>query len=81
MTGLRQKRPRLRLSREAYHLLHRQVLERDRWRCKNCSCSEHLEVHHIRPRSLLGDDAEESLITLCRECHRSSHLAPRDQQV
>lgn len=70
----RQKRPRLRLPREAYQLLHRQVLERDRWHCQNCGRSDQLEVHHIRPRSRLGDDAEENLVTLCSECHRSAHL-------
>ena len=29
-----------------------------------------LEVHHIQSRSLLGDDAEENLITLCTQCQR-----------
>jgi hypothetical protein len=31
-----------------------------------------LEVH-IQSRSLLGDDAEENLITLCTQCHRQIH--------
>jgi transposase-like protein len=36
MTVLRPKRPRLRLDPDAYQVLHRAVLERDRWRCQVC---------------------------------------------
>jgi 5-methylcytosine-specific restriction endonuclease McrA len=32
-----------------------------------------LEVHHQQSRSRSGDDVEENLITLCAECHASSH--------
>ena len=67
------KRPRLRLRPADYSLLHRSVLERDGWRCQNCGSRMGLEVHHITPRSRLGHDAEENLITLCWECHRQIH--------
>lgn len=36
VTSLRPRRSRLRLGREAYDELRRQVLERDGWRCQNC---------------------------------------------
>ncbi|MHB8541717.1 MAG: HNH endonuclease [Candidatus Acidiferrales bacterium] len=36
--------------------------------------SADLHVHHIDPRSRLGDDALENLITLCACCHRDVHL-------
>ena len=67
------KRPPVRLDRESYSLLHRSVLERDGWRCQTCGSREGLEVHHIEPRSQLGHDTEENLITLCHNCHREVH--------
>ena len=70
MTQLRQKRPRLRLNPESYERLRQQVLERDGWRCQFCGSPADLQVHHMNPRSLLGDDSERNLITLCAECHR-----------
>ena len=73
MKPLRQKRPRLRLSPESYHRVHHQVLERDSWHCQWCGRIAELHVHHIRPRSRLGGDAEENLIALCAECHRLIH--------
>jgi 5-methylcytosine-specific restriction endonuclease McrA len=77
MIRLGQKRPRLRLGAEAYDHLRRQVLERDGWRCQQCGCATQLEVHHVRSRSGLGDDACENLITLCADCHKAIHLGKR----
>ena len=68
------RHPRLRLDRESYHALCQQVLERDGWRCQRCGSSRGLQVHHMQPRSLLGGDVEENLITLCSVCHREIHL-------
>jgi 5-methylcytosine-specific restriction endonuclease McrA len=68
-----QKRHRIRMSPELYARLHREILERDGWRCQRCGSSKSLDVHHMRRRSALGDDAEANLITLCRECHRIQH--------
>lgn len=56
-----------------YARLHRETLERDGWRCQICGSSQNLDVHHMRCRSALGDDAETNLITLCRECHQLQH--------
>jgi 5-methylcytosine-specific restriction endonuclease McrA len=79
MKSIRQRKPRLRLGPDAYRKLRIDVLERDGWRCQNCGTSEHLQVHHIRSRSALGDDATENLITLCAACHRQFHLAHTNQ--
>jgi 5-methylcytosine-specific restriction endonuclease McrA len=68
------RRPRLKLDAEAYKQLHRKILERDGWRCQHCGLRINLQVHHLQSRSLLGDDAEENLITLCAECHQELHL-------
>lgn len=70
-----QKRPRIRKAPKLYARLHREILERDSWRCQKCGCSKNLEVHHMRRRSAVGDDAETNLITLCRECHQLLHTS------
>lgn len=56
--------------------LRRRILERDGWRCQSCGLRRNLEVHHIIFRSHSGSDAEQNLITLCSDCHRSLHLRP-----
>jgi 5-methylcytosine-specific restriction endonuclease McrA len=72
-----QKRPRIRVAAELYARLRREILERDGWHCQKCGSSKSLDVHHLRRRSALGDDAETNLITLCRECHQSLHGSAR----
>jgi 5-methylcytosine-specific restriction endonuclease McrA len=67
------KNPRLRLDADAYHELHRQVLERDGWRCQVCGSMQNLQVHHLKFRSRSGSDEEQNLITLCTECHARTH--------
>src|ERR1700680_1768991 len=62
---MRARRPRLTLDPEAYRKLCRTVLERDGWRCQSCGQIEGLQVHHIQPRSRLGDDTPENPIALC----------------
>lgn len=57
-------------------IIRKQVLERDEYTCQlnklfgiarltGASCSEDLEVHHIR----YGRDMPEDLITVCKRCH------------
>ncbi len=67
------KSPRLRLDSESYRDLHRQILERDGWRCQVCGSMQHLQVHHLKFRSKSGDNVEQNLITLCAECHEQEH--------
>jgi 5-methylcytosine-specific restriction endonuclease McrA len=72
-----QKQPRLLLEAKAYDHLRRQVLERDGWRCQHCGRATNLEVHQIRWRSRLGDDARENLISLCTDCHKTIYSGKR----
>ena len=72
------KRPRFGLNAPAYKELHRAILERDGWRCQSCGTAKDLEVHHIQSRSLLGDDSEQNLITLCAQCHHQLISAQND---
>jgi len=64
---------RIRLDAEAYQKLHRQILERDGWRCQLCGSLSGLQVHHVQRRSQSGDDSGDNLITLCSTCHREIH--------
>jgi 5-methylcytosine-specific restriction endonuclease McrA len=73
MEKLRQKRPRLALSRMEYDRLRVRVLERDRWKCQRCGSSVNLQVHHLRYRGRLGSDALDNLISLCADCHEEEH--------
>lgn len=74
MTRLPARHPRLRLDPGSYHRLCQQVLQRDGWRCQHCGRATDLQIHHLTPRSCLGDDAELNLITLCASCHQDIHL-------
>jgi 5-methylcytosine-specific restriction endonuclease McrA len=76
MRRLRQKQPRLKLSRAEYYALRCRVLERDGWRCQHCSASKDLQIHHLRPRSRLGNDELSNLISLCANCHGLHHGKP-----
>jgi 5-methylcytosine-specific restriction protein A len=67
------KNPPLRLDSTGYRELHRQVLERDGWRCQVCGSMQNLQVHHLKFRSQSGADEEQNLITLCTECHERAH--------
>ena len=73
MKIMRPKSLRLRLDSESYSELHRQVLERDGWRCQGCGSMQNLQVHHLTFRSQSGGDMEQNLITLCAECHEQVH--------
>ena len=73
MKKISAKNPRLRLDATSYRELHRQVLERDGWRCQNCGSMQNLQVHHLKFRSQSGGDEEQNLITLCADCHACIH--------
>ena len=73
MPRLVPRQPRIRLDPDAYKAICKEVLSRDSWRCQNCGTAENLQVHHIQPRSKLGHDSLENLITLCVSCHESLH--------
>jgi 5-methylcytosine-specific restriction endonuclease McrA len=74
---VRCKGPRLRLDATSYRELHRQVLDRDGWRCQTCGSMQNLQVHHLKFRSQSGGDVEQNLLTLCSECHARMHRKTR----
>ena len=73
MTKIWIKTPRVVLDPQSYKELHREVLERDGWRCQSCGTMANLEVHHRKFRSKGGSDIEENLVTLCAACHETIH--------
>ena len=60
----------------------REVLARDRHRCrrKGCDHTRHLEIHHVRPRTENGSNETENLVTLCTACHTLWHERGGDRQ-
>lgn len=54
MTKALSKTIRRRLDAKSYRNLHRQVLERDGWRCQGCGSMQRLQVHHMKFRSHSG---------------------------
>jgi len=55
--------------------IRREVLARDRHRCrrKGCQNSRYLHLHHLTPRALGGGNKLENLVTLCTACHALWH--------
>lgn len=45
------------------------ILVRDKYSCQECGRHQMLSVHHIKPKSLGGNDHVHNLITLCIPCH------------
>jgi 5-methylcytosine-specific restriction endonuclease McrA len=73
MNKLPKRMRRLKLPVQEYATLRNRVLERDGWRCQLCGSACNLQVHHLKSRSKLGDDALENLISLCVTCHGKQH--------
>lgn len=53
----------------------REVLARDRHRCRapGCARTRFLEIHHVVSRAMGGTNDPTNLITLCSACHRLWH--------
>lgn len=59
-----------------YDKLRQSIKKRDDYQCVNCGRSEHdgfaLEVDHITPWYMGGEDVPDNLETLCRDiCHKA----------
>lgn len=55
--------------------IRREVLARDRHRCRRngCNHSRFLDIHHLVPRAAGGTHDPSNLVTLCSSCHRLWH--------
>ena len=63
--------------------IRREVLARDRYRCrrKGCHHTRHLDIHHLKPRLQAGDNTLDNLVTLCTQCHQLWHKHGGDLQA
>jgi len=48
-------------------------------RCEICN-NLAVDIHHIVPKSQLGDDIASNFISLCRDCHIEAHKDKRKFQ-
>ena len=59
-----------------YYNSKQYVLNRDNYLCQYCkgkSKDQHLQVHHVIPRSQGGSDRPDNLLTLCKTHHKAYH--------
>lgn len=56
-----------------WQTVRKAVLVRDHWRCRACGTADHVEVHHVRFRSLGGTDSTNNCAVLCKSCHCEIH--------
>ena len=49
--------------------LKRRILTRDGFKCVECSSETFLEVAHIEPYRVNGNNTDDNLRTLCADCH------------
>jgi hypothetical protein len=61
---------------EVSNKVKKQIIERDGNKCLKCGIGVNLEIHHITPLCLGGDNQKENLATLCFKCHKQ---APDDK--
>jgi 5-methylcytosine-specific restriction endonuclease McrA len=61
--------------------LRKKAFERDNFTCQKCKVQDKtariLEVHHINPLYIDGEDNLNNVITLCSDCH---HFAPNNKK-
>ncbi len=54
--------------------MRREVFLRAQNKCENCGSGFALEIDHVRPRALGGDDSPENLRLLCRACNQRAAI-------
>ena len=64
-----------RTHRAGWDRLRKRALAAAGRRCSRCGRAGRLEVHHVRPLSLGGDNRS-PVAVVCRNCHFSQHNPP-----
>jgi hypothetical protein len=49
------------------------VLKRDSYRCRLCNSPNRLNVHHRCYPEVFGEEQDDDLLTLCKNCHEKFH--------
>lgn len=73
---------RTKIFRKQFSKIKPKIYKRDKWECilKNKNCLGSLAVHHIIPRSLLGNNEQSNLITLCWWHHMRVEEGTKDEK-
>jgi hypothetical protein len=70
--------------------VRRAVLSRDDYHCRQCGWSHaewnradprNLELHHVTPHVMKGENTEDNLITLCTVCHDAIHAGKTSEYL
>jgi len=69
----RAKRATKRDKEKQWQRTRQAVLVRDGYKCRVCKTKENVDVHHIRFRSLGGEDSTSNCAAICRVCHAEIH--------
>ena len=48
-----------------------EVLRKCGYRCINCGSTEELELHHVMPLEIGGNDIPSNMVVLCYDCHKA----------
>ncbi len=67
------------LYRKDWYVKREEALRRDKFKCKICSETKPLHVHHINHNKYNCDLS--NLITLCAQCHRWCHNKSRQDEI
>lgn len=66
-----------RKGKEFSRAVRRAIKERDGYACVVCGATSHLEVDHIVPAAIGGDNSIDNGQVLCHDCHREKSLRQR----
>lgn len=53
------------------------IKKRDFNKCRICNEKNDLQIHHLKPKNLGGNDHPNNLMTLCKSCHLFMHCNPK----
>jgi 5-methylcytosine-specific restriction endonuclease McrA len=67
------KRAKAREKERDWQRVRQCVLVRDGYRCRVCRTREGVDVHHVRFRSVGGEDSTANCAAICRVCHAECH--------
>lgn len=69
------------LNSKAWRDKRKIVLARDGMKCRDCGCTDGLQVHHMWYSRTREEEVPSQLITLCRSCHEKRHrLKPAEER-
>ena len=54
--------------------IRREIFQKAQNRCENCGSTFALEIDHIRPKAIGGDDSKTNLRLLCRSCNQRAAI-------